>query len=77
MSVSGVHSTDTLYSVKVDEVSATLLYVGEAAQGADPSAPVWRVRKLSTTGTVLSVQWADGNQHFDNVWSSRAALNYL
>jgi len=76
MGVINVNSFDNNYSVKLDEVSSTLLYVGEAAIGADPAAAVWRIRKLDTSATVLSVLWADGNQLFDNVWNSRSSLSY-
>lgn len=74
--VISVNSFDTNFSVKLDTVSSTLLYVGEAALNSAANAPVWRIRKIETIGTVMSVLWADGDQAFNNVWDNRASLSY-
>jgi hypothetical protein len=76
MGVSSVSSTDTTYSIRVDDASSTVTYVGEAQTGSSELSAVWRIKKLTTTGTVLSIEWADGNQQFDNVWTNRATLSY-
>jgi hypothetical protein len=76
VSVFSVSPFDVTFSVRLDEVSGTLLYVGEAALGASPASPVWRIRKLVTSGTVLSVLWANGDQSFNNIWDNRASLSY-
>jgi hypothetical protein len=65
-----------MYTIRLDEVSADILYVGEAAIKLDDSDPFWRIRKLETTGTVTKVLFADGNENFDNVWADRASLSY-
>jgi hypothetical protein len=74
--VISVNSFDTSFSIKLDTVSSTLLYVGEGALNSISSEPVWRIRKIETIGTVMSVLWADGNQRFDNVWDNRTSLSY-
>jgi hypothetical protein len=76
MSVSSTYSVDTTYSIRVDDASSTVTYVGEAPIKSPDAAPVWRIKKLETLGTVLSITWADGNQSFDNVWSDRLTLSY-
>lgn len=76
MSVSGVTAFDTIYSIRVDDASTTVTYVGEASLGASESAAMWRIKKLETIGTVFKITWADGNQSFDNVWIDRASLSY-
>ena len=76
MSVSALTTLDTVYTIRIDEASATVTYVGEGAVNSIDANPVWRIRKLTTTGSVLAIQWADGNQHFDNVWDNRASLSY-
>jgi hypothetical protein len=65
-----------LASIRVDDASSTVTYVGEAAVASSENSAVWRIKKLETTGTVLKVTWADGNNHFDNVWANRASLSY-
>lgn len=76
MGVSSVSSTDTTYSIRVDDASSTVTYVGEAQTGSSESGAVWRIKRLTTAGTVLSIEWADGNMQFDNVWSDRTTLTY-
>ena len=76
MSVSNVTNVDTLFSIRIDTQSASLTYIGEAAAGTLDSSPAWRIRKLETTGSVLSVSWADGDLQFDNVWNDRLSLFY-
>ena len=64
-----------LYAVRLDEVSTTLNYVGEAVPGTADGAAAWRIKKIDmTSGVVLT--WADGNTNFDNIWSNRAGLTY-
>lgn len=64
-------------SIRVDDVSTTVTYIGEAPFASDEAAPVWRIKKLETTGTVMKILWADGNANFDNVWSNRLTLSYI
>jgi hypothetical protein len=76
MGISAVSSIDTTYSIRLDEASSTELYVGEAPIGGVSSSAVWRIKKLVTSGSTLSVLWADGNQAFDNIWDNRLSLSY-
>lgn len=63
-------------AVRVDTVSATLTYVGEAATAIGESVAFWKIKRLNTVGTVLKIEWADGNENYDNVWADRASLTY-
>lgn len=60
----------------LDEASTTVTYVGEAATGTAANAALWRIKRLTQSGTVLMIEWADGNGNFDNIWDSRATLSY-
>ena len=55
----------------------TLAYLGKAYPGAAASGAVWQVQKLTfgADGDV-TVEWADGNAAFDNIWDDRASLSY-
>lgn len=56
--------------------AGNITYVGKAAIGALPSAPVWQIQRLDeTSGLVLT--WADGDPSYNNVWDNRASLTYL
>lgn len=60
----------------LDEASATISYVGEAAAGTAQSAAAWRIKRITTSGGSLTIEWADGNTNFDNIWANRVALTY-
>ena len=46
MSVSNVTSVDSYFSIRLDQISDTLLYIGEGNLGADESSPVWSIKKM-------------------------------
>ena len=62
-------------AVRVDEPTATLMYVGKAQPGTLTSAAGWQIQKIDTaTGT--QVEWANGNANFESIWDNRASLAY-
>jgi hypothetical protein len=73
----GVPEEDLMYSKRVDFISETELYKGEAAVGSSENSGVWRVRKivLGVDGDMTET-WADGTALFDKVWADRASLIY-
>lgn len=75
MGVSLEQRSDQLGALKLDQVTATLFYVGEATIAAPTAAALWRIRKIDTT-TGVDVMWADGNANYDNVWDNRASISY-
>lgn len=60
----------------VDTVSSSLVYIGEAAISVTPSAPFWKIKRITTTGSIVQIEWADGNENYDNVLNDRASLSY-
>ena len=76
MSVSSVTVINTIYSIRVDDATSTVTYIGEAPLNASESSSVWRIKRLETIGNILSITYADGDQNFDNVWIDRASLTY-
>lgn len=63
-------------AVRLDEVSSSITYVGRAAVGTATSAASWQVQRISVSGVVTAIEWADGDGLFNNVWDNRAALSY-
>ena len=59
----------------LDQVNANLLYICEAVPGSSPAAAVWRVKRVSTSGTVTSISYA-GAGYFDQIANNRASLSY-
>lgn len=68
----GVGNDDVL----VDEASATITYIGRAVPGSNPASAVWQIKKVSVSGAVTTIAWADGDTKYDNVWANRATLTY-
>ncbi len=64
------------YVQKVDEPSASLTYIGKALNGKATSAAAWQIQRISVSGTVTTIDNADGDRLFDNVWDNRASLSY-
>ena len=59
-----------------DSQNSNILYVGKAAPGSDSTNAVWQIQRITTSGSLIHIEWADGNNSFDNVWDSRENLNY-
>lgn len=73
---SQVETRGQALKVIVDEASATVTYVGEAQPGSATSGALWRVKRLTQSGVILFIEWADGDGLFNNVWDNRASLSY-
>jgi hypothetical protein len=71
------YTPDVVSTITLLDDLGTTQYVGKAAPRSSTAAPVWQIQRLQTTGTILAVQFADGNTNFDNVWDARASLSYL
>ena len=61
---------------KIDEVSAAVTYVGKAQCGANVAGAIWQIMRISVAGTVTTIDWADGDGKFNNVWNDRTTLSY-
>lgn len=53
-----------------------ITYVGFAKTGASTAAARWKIKKITEVGTITTIQYADGNSKFDNIWDDRASLTY-
>jgi len=54
-----------------------LQFQGFAEPGSATSGNLWQIREFTySSGNLITILWADGNQLFDNVWDDRAALSY-
>lgn len=74
----GIPEDDIMYSKRVDFISDSILYRGEAAVGSAENLAVWRIRKIviSEDGDVTET-WAAGTAAFDKVWADRVSLTYI
>lgn len=68
----------TNYTKLLDQVNATLLYVGEALPDSLEFQPVWRISRIifDTAGNVDELRYADGGE-FNQIWNDRTSLIYI
>lgn len=66
----------SILAARVDEAPGGVTYVGTAAAGALPGAATWRIKRLTESGGDVTVEWADGDTDYDNIWNDRASLTY-
>lgn len=71
-----VASQSTPQATRIDEASSTVTYIGKADTGTLNAAAEWQIQRITVSGSVTSIEWADGNAAFDNVWNDRASLSY-
>ena len=60
----------------VDEPDANTTYQGWAVGSTATSAANWMIRRVSKSGSITSILWADGDQLYNNIWDDRASLSY-
>ena len=63
-------------SVRVDDSQAPTTYFGFSPLGSDESRSVWKIKRLSIVNSVTKIEYADGNDLYDNVWANRYSLIY-
>lgn len=69
-------------AVRFDPDAATWVYMGIAVPGADPSKPVWQIRRAHYSGANIDYwEWpqdANGraSNGYDFVWNSRVGYTY-
>lgn len=71
LAISGLHK-----AIRVDVASSSVTYVGFSDIGTSDASALWRIAKVSVSGAVTSITWADSNGLYDNVWNNRASLSY-
>jgi hypothetical protein len=59
-----------------DTTDGSVIYCGWAERGSLTSAAKWRIKRITISGSLISMSWADGNINFDNIWNNRASLTY-
>lgn len=67
------------YTIEYDDdiTGNNVEYFGWASFfGATETQAVWRIMRITYSGTDFIVQWCDGDQDFNNSWQDRATLTY-
>ena len=72
----GVVILDAAIVKQIIETIGGVTYIGSAECGSASSSAKWQIQRITTVGAVQTIEWADGNGQFDNIWDNRAALTY-
>jgi hypothetical protein len=74
---SSTSEEDMPYAKRVDFVTDSLIYKGEAPVGSYDSDPVWRIHRLvlSADGDLVET-WASGDASFSYSWTDRSTYPY-
>lgn len=68
---------DMPYAKRIDWISDSVLYKGEAAVGSLESAAAWRIQRITLAADDdVTVVWADGVSDFTKIWDNRAGYTY-
>ena len=67
----------TNYTTRIaeDSVDSNLTYIGNAVIGTAESAGAWQIKRLDATNGLIKL-WRDGDDSFNNQWSTREAGSY-
>jgi hypothetical protein len=74
---------------RVDKTDPNLIYIGyvlpqydlvvqppqEKLEG-DPTAPVWKIKRITITGGEIVIDYAEGDKNYDKIWDDRATYAY-
>lgn len=62
---------------RVDFITDTLLYRGEADPGKLDSESAWRIRRITIgPDDDVTEEWADGSANYNKVWDNRLGYTY-
>lgn len=67
---------DVPMKTAVDIYSATVIYVGETKPGITTAQAFWRIERITTTGTEILIEFANGKDTFENIWANHVSLSY-
>lgn len=63
-------------SVRIDEASSTITYIGKALLAEATSAATWQIIKFEIVGTETIKSYPDGDPQYTFVWDDRATYTY-
>ena len=78
-SLGQLNSDEERHTIAIEyDANNNPIYIGEVAEGTAKTVAAWRIKKLAwdASGNMTDLQWADGNDNFDNVWDDRVTYSY-
>lgn len=72
----GPSGEEEMLDTEVDQSVAGVVYVGQAAPGTSTSQALWRIKRITESGSSTSIDWAGGTSDFVHIWTNRLSLTY-
>ena len=62
----------------IQDTDSTKIFIGYASHGTATNVASWQIKliTLDANGVPVSLQWADSDEAFDNIWNNRTSLSY-
>lgn len=70
------YTQDVANLTKIDEVDANTTYIGKASHGAATSSAVWQIKKITVSGTLTTIAYANGSDNYNQIFDNRTSLSY-
>ena len=72
------HIEDDFTNALDYDANGNLIFQGIAKISTAQTAPGWKIKKFTydVNNNLTDVQYADGNDNFDNIWNNRATHTY-
>ena len=68
---------DSEWKTRMQYSGNNVVYVGEAQPSANTGSLVWRIKKFTYSGNLVTqIDWASGNNGFKFSWDNRASYTY-
>jgi hypothetical protein len=61
---------------EVDCTDGSVIYMVYAKLGSETDEDVWKIKRVTISGALITTEWADSNTNFDNIWDNRGTLTY-
>lgn len=73
-----IQSAQVIKRIDDDSGSTDVIYVAAALPSTATSAASWQIKRITlTSGSFpITIEWADGDLSFDNIYDNREALSY-
>lgn len=72
----GIGAEEEMFDMEIDSSNPAAVYIGYAQPGTAKATAGWRIKRVSDSGTSVSVEWAGGTADFVNIWNDRASYTY-
>ena len=77
LAAAGVDGGESVpYAVELDDAGGGVTYVGKADPGTATSSASWQIQRVTEASGDITIEWADGDALFNNVWDNRTGLSY-